>query len=383
MARNKRGPKRRAKWWTRERIILGLHRFYNDFGFCATSSEKWAEYAQFTGVDPETGKRSNLGWHNKYPSFATILSTFTSFREAWTAAGLDVDRSWEPWSPIEDWFVLESVGLLPRSEVSEILKRSVPAIKRRLYDLGDIRSYNRWGITITHAEKLLGMNAAIIRKYINYGIIPYLKGNKLYYLNPADLLKIEEVDWSKPVHPELDQLIRRAVAQRILKMAKFGTAWRDHEVYKFHKTKERFAGRIQNPRRSRFADDLPKPPNDLIAGDWVKLNKGITGMLHVEGRFGYIKALIYSPQASLRRDGTKRECWVARVEFPKIRTITGEKDDRIKWTIPLDCLVRVDKPHVEPKPLKMNPEAIRGRERWHASLKRGRDRFAEIQEELS
>jgi hypothetical protein len=123
-----------------------------------------------------------------------------------------------------------------------------------LYDLGDIRSYNRWGITLTAAEQKLHLPASVIKKYLNYGIIPYFKGHKLYYLNPADLLKIEEVDWSQPIDPELDTLIRRSLAQRISKMIKFGRDWGQHEIYRIHKTKTRFAGRIKNPRKSAFRE---------------------------------------------------------------------------------------------------------------------------------
>jgi hypothetical protein len=106
--------KRREKWWTRERMILGMKRFYADFGFTPTSMEAWIEHAQFSGVDPATGKRSNLGWHNKYPSAATVIDTFGTMRKAWTAAGFNVNRCWEEWSELEDWFILESVGIIDR-----------------------------------------------------------------------------------------------------------------------------------------------------------------------------------------------------------------------------------------------------------------------------
>ncbi len=378
-----RGAGRRSFWWTRERVIAGLQRFHADFGFCATSSEAYAKHAQYTGRDP-AGNRSNLGWHQRYPSFATILNNFATFREAWRAAGFEVDRGYEEWSEIEDWFVIESVGILHRSEVSEILGRTVPAIKRRLYDLGDIRSYNRWGTTLTHAAKLMDLSDATFRKYMHCGIIPYLKGVKLFYLNPADLLKIEEFDWSGDIHPELEQLVRRAVAQRICKMLKFGAAWRDHEVYKFHKTKERFGGRIKNPRKSVFTKDCPPPPNDIDVGDWVKTNGKVRSMqTEVGKRYGQVKTVYYSWQRVSRYDGTRRATWVAMVEFPKIRTITGEKDRRIRYAIPLDYLAKVEPPQIEPKPLSMHPEAIRGRERFDKHVRRARERFDAIQGDLS
>ncbi len=373
-----KGMRRRRVWWTRDRVILGLQRFYADFKFCPLATCEYHERVVGTGRTPD-GRPTNLGHLQKYPSFAAILKFFKTFRQAWTAAGFDVDRAWEEWTAMEDWFVLESVGILPRSEVAKILKRSAPAIKRRLYDLGDIRSYNRWGITVSHAEQLTGMSRSVICRYLDYGIIPYLRGNKLIYMNPADLLKIEEIDWSRPVNPELDSMIRAGLAQRIAKMLKFGHAWRDHEVYKFHKKAEPFTGRIKNPRTSAFAAALPEPPNDLNPGDWVTPSKPLAHMKHGAGnRIGVIKAVLYSVQNVARKDGTHRPCWVARVEFPKIRTITDEKSDRIKWTIPLDALIHAEQPVPAPKPLSMHPEAVRGRKRVKAGqLERRRQRLHE------
>lgn len=365
MLKRRRGQQGRREWWTRERVILGLQRFYEDRGYCPLSTEEYNAATAYTGRDP-AGRQSLLPHHKRYPSFYAVLKFFKTFRSAWSAAGCDVDRAFEEWTAIEDWFVLETVGIMPRSEVAEILKRSMPAIKRRLYDLGEIRSYNRWGITLTHAEKLMGLSQQVVRKYLDHGIIPYLKGNKLYYLNPADLLKVEEMDWSKPVDPELEQLIRAAVAQRVCKMLKFGPAWRDHEVYKFNKTKERFGGRVKNPRQSAFTRELPPMPNDLKTGEWVAPSKPLTSMRHPGKRVGVIKAIKFSVQRGQQRDGTYRSCWVARVEFPKIRTITNEKDTRIKWTIPLDVLVRAEPPNPEPRPLSDHPEAVKGRQRIKA-----------------
>lgn len=385
-----RGKARRREWWTRERVLLGLERFYQDFGYCPTSTEDYMRHTQYTGRDP-AGRSSRAAHHQRYPSFYGVLKFFRTFREAWAAAGhTEVDRSWEEWTAMEDWFVLESVGIMPRSEVAEVLKRSAPAIKRRLYDLGDIRSYNRWGITLTHAATLMRLSQAVCRKYLVYGIIPYLKGNKCYFLNPADLLKIEEFDWSSPdVDPELELLVRRAVIQRICKMLKFGAAWRDHEVYKFQKTKDRYHRRVKNPRRSIWHKNDPPPPNDLDIGDWVRTTGKVRSMqTEVGKRLGVIKEVYYSWQRVKRYDGTERPTWVAMVEFPKIRTITGEKDRRIKYTIPLDYLERVDAPAVDPRPLSQHPEAVKGRGRIAAGeherrLKRIRDRAAELRGELT
>lgn len=386
---NKRNtPKRRTAFWTRDRVILGLQRFYKDFGFCALSSEQYAKHAQHSGRD-ELGRRSNLGWHQRYPSFATVLKFWPTFRQAWTAAGFEVDRWDEEWLPIEDWFILESVGILHRDEVAATLKRSPAAVKRRIYDIGICKSYNRWGITLTHAAKLMGLSDAVIRKYLELGIIPYFRGIKLIYLNPADLLKIEEYNWAGTIDPELDQLVRRSVAQRICKMIKFGSAWRDHEVYKIHKIRDRYQGRMRNARTSVLTKHLPDPPNDIDVGDWVKTTGKVRSMqTEVGNRIGRVKNVYYSWQRVGRIDGTRRASWVAMVEFPKIRTITGEKDRRIRYSIPLDYLEKTDEPLPEPKPLSSHPDAVKGRQRNKAGeydrrKKRIRERVADMAGELT
>lgn len=375
---------RRNAFWTRERVIQGLKNFYADFGFCPTDDGQFNDHRSFTGRAPD-GRVSLAAWHQRYPSTYGINKFFKSMREAWEAAGFDMNRAFMEWSTTEDWFVLESVGILPREEVSKLLKRSVPAIKRRLYDLGDIRSYNRWGVTLTCAEKMLGLGISVIRKYLDLGIIPYFKGHKLYYLNPADLLKVQEVDWTKPVAPELDKLIRNAIAQRISKMAAHGADWRKYELYQFHKTKERYTGRIRNPRQSAFSKLYPPAPNGIAAGDWVQITRKMAHFASdvSANRKGIVKALLYSPQQVKRLDGVKRACWIARVEFPKMRKIRGEASRRVKYSIPLDCLVKVDPPEIPPPAVKQTPEAVRARKRFAAYTARGRERFQEIRRELS
>lgn len=353
---------RRRTYWTRERVIEGMKIFYRDFGFCPTDQGKWAKHQQHTGRDPN-GNPSNRGWHQKYPSYASIFNFFASMRDAWRAAGFEVDHGFEEWSAIEDWFIIESAGILPRTEVAEILKRSVVAIKRRLYDLGRITCNNRWGVSVSRAANLVGVSESTLRKYLDRGIIPYFHGNRCIYINPADMPKIEEIDWASPdIDPKLDDLIRRSIAQRIAKILKFGASWRDHEIYKVQK-KPGVGERYKSVRVPSLIKDPPPPvPNDLKKGDWCRVNR--VTVVGVAGRIGLIKAVHYSPQLGQRRDNTYRKCWIARVEFPRLRRSEHHNEDRIHYSFPLDCLDRADKPEIEVKPLSMNPEAIRGRQRF-------------------
>ncbi|MCI0524316.1 MAG: hypothetical protein L0Y75_03550 [Acidobacteria bacterium] len=119
----------RKQWWTWERVLEGLRRFYRDFGFAPTATAEYQTRQQFTG-------KSNTGVGNPYPSSYGVLKYFSTFREAWTAAGIETDRAWEAWTPEEDWFLAEGAGVFSRKELAEALGRSPNAVHRRLYDLG-------------------------------------------------------------------------------------------------------------------------------------------------------------------------------------------------------------------------------------------------------
>lgn len=351
-------PRRRSRWWTRERIIIGMKRFYDDFGFCAISSEKWAEYAQFSATG-QSGAVSNLGWENRYPSFSTILANFPTLRHAWRAAGFEVDSGHLEWSPIEDWFIIESVGILSREEISRTIGRTDAAIKRRLYDLGRITAHTRWGFTITGAAHAVGIAEHILRRYLDHGAIPYFRGHYLIYINPADLTRIPEIDWDK-VPPEVQSHVRRCLVQRAIKILKYGSEWRQYEIYKFLRKEGIFTRRIRNRTPVSIDAEVPPPPNDLAVGDWIRTTS--TNALDIAGRVGVVRAVHYSPIVCARRDGSYRSCWVARIDFPRLRHSAVSNDTRIRYTLPLDVLERTEVPVIE-RPLSQHPEAVRGRKR--------------------
>ena len=371
---------RGLQYWTRDEVIAGLKRFYADFGCCPV----YAEYTEKISFSPKHDKRGNLsptGAYGKYPGFLSIRKFFGSMREAWTAAGFEVNKHWEEWTPLEDWFAVESCGILPRAEVAEILKRTVPAVKRRLYDLGRITANTRWGMSISRAEKLLEVSSATLRKYINHGALPVFRGNKVIYVNPADLLVIEEFDWRRSdINAELEREVRRALIHRLTKILTFRENRRDHEIYKAE-TPTVYRGRIKNRRVSALTKGTPPAPNSIKAGDWVKVverHKQIA-----ENRIGIVKSIGYSQQKVRRKDGTRRACWTAIVEFPKLKRLNGAEARRIRYGIPLDLLIESAEPEIEKTPLKQTPEAIRGRKRFAEHLMRAGKRFEEIKPALS
>lgn len=377
---SRRGKAQRVAYWTRERVILGLRRFYEDFGYMPTSTNEYQSRRRFTGRTRD-GKLSLQAWHQKYPSIYGVAKYFKTLREAWTAAGFNIDKGNEEWSPMEDWFIVETCGILPREEVANYIRRSVPAVRRRLYDLGRITAHTRWGLTLSRAAHEIGIAEYILRRYLEHGTIPYFRGHFLIYLNPADLLKIVEIDWSKP-SPAFRETVRRALIQRALKILKFGPDWRRHEIYTFQKKEGLFTKRITGPRNpSLISHPPPPPPNDLAVGDWVRMSEH--NDLGVAGRIGVIRAIHYSPHNHPRRDGSKRKCWVARVEFPRLRRSKVGNDQRINYSVPLDQFERAERPTIEPKPLSMHPEAVRGRRRFKHDTPRAGARLQKIASQIS
>lgn len=217
----------RERWWTRARVLEGLKRFYRDFGFAPTSIAAYQERQQFTGA-------SNTGVGNPYPSSYGVLKYFQSFRQAWAAVGLKTDRAWETWSPEEDWFLTEGAGIFSRQELAEALDRSPNAVHRRLYDLG-IHSYQARGWTFHRVMQVTGLPGHIIRKYADCGELPYLRGSKCLYVDPADLLVIEEIDWGRPPE-ELAAAVRRSLMARAVNILS-GRDWRAGQPYQPHPTR--------------------------------------------------------------------------------------------------------------------------------------------------
>jgi hypothetical protein len=375
---------RKTVWWTRERVIEGLKRFYQDFGYASTATQDYQERAQFSGVIRD-GRSSNKGWEQKYPSSYAVLKHFSTLREAWAAAGIHTDRHWEPWTAEEDWFILESCGILPRKEVAAYLDRSEPAVKRRIYDLGGgttargknpLKSHTRWGITVHAAQTALGLGGNVVDKYITHGTLPMFRGNRCIYLNPADLLVIREVDWTREdlLPADLVAWIRLALVQRICKLLK-GENYRFTEIYKFLPPK------VKKPReKGTFrAADVPPRPNDLNAGENVVLLAPYPALPQVSaGRIGIIKQIYYSWQNAKRRgqSGERRgACWMARVEFPKRRAGKNTAETRIYYTLPLEVLSRSAEPLPASKKPKtvVNPRYERNQERYRSRAAKRRE----------
>src|SRR5436190_7559063 len=116
-------PTTRKRWWTRERMIEAGALYYRRNKCAPTNEGWWQAETQFTA---STGDgRSNHGSNRPYPSTGALKNCWKGMRDYWIDVAraypklkIHLDRGDAPWSELEQWFITETVGLIPRSEVA-------------------------------------------------------------------------------------------------------------------------------------------------------------------------------------------------------------------------------------------------------------------------
>ena len=321
-------PERRT-WWTRERVLAALGRFHREFGVAPLSSEEYQKLQTTTGS-------GNSGPARPYPSCNSVLRRFRSFREAWEAAGVHVDRGHEPWSELEDWYLREGAGILTRKELAADLRRTENSVHRRLYDRG-IHSYRNHGWTLHRVERVAQIPRHLLDKYLVRGDLPSLRGSKAIYVDPADLLAVEEIDWEHPPE-ELERDVRRSLAQRMAAVLS-GRDWREGRIYRAERV-------LKTDRRYRWSAVTPSPrPTHLDFGDTVRVVRDVPDRPGVLGREGVVRLVYWSRQRPRPRDArspareTPEPGWFARVEFPKIKA-HGNDRPRVIYSLRVEALAR-------------------------------------------
>lgn len=350
---------RNRHFWTRERMIEAGADFFREHEAAPTNHQWWHEATK--------GRRAEglPGVVNKYPSYATFIHVggwkgmrdfWVDVRHAHPELNIQTDMTDMPWRSVEDWWVVESVGILPRDEVARLMDesgfgRTEAAIKRRLYDLG-VNSYNRWGWTINHAERVLGVSGALIRKYMAHGLLPYYRSHKCIYVDPADLLVVKEYNWAKKRHPkELDQAVRKSLIQRAC-FALLRYDWRRYSYHRARSVEEFVVGSVK-PRKERVPTPPTGPkPKHVKTGDWVV----ITGQWRFKTpggreRKGEVKSVYWSPHRTqpTQKSPARPPCWMARVELPKLKAHGRPQYPRVVYHVPVSHLERVRKPRVQQK----------------------------------
>ncbi len=198
-----RASYRRQSWWTRERVLVGLRRFYREQGCTPTATH---EYHLVAGTQLR-------GHARRYPSFNAVLRYWPTFRQAWEAAGLQCDRTREDWSEIEDWYLREARGLISREEIARDLRRTSNAVHRRLYDLG-LESRHAHGWTRSQIARAAGIDDYHIRRAVESGALPCIRGTQSWYMDPGDLVVVPAIRWES-VTPDLQEATRHSLLGRL------------------------------------------------------------------------------------------------------------------------------------------------------------------------
>lgn len=350
----------RNVYWTRERCVAAGAAFYREKGIAPTNEDWWLEQTQFTAATPDGLAKGRWGLR-PYPSNMTLKRYWRGMRAFWEDVrarhpdlDIRIDAGDLPWSPAEEWFIVESVGILPRSEVAELLGRTEPAIKRRLYELG-VNSYNRWGWTVQHLARVTGVSQATIMRYVDAGRLPVFRGHKCIYVEPADFLVIEEYNWAKKRHPkELREAVMGSLVQRLCHvLLRF-----DYRRYSYHRPevgKVRYAGRIK--QRRKVNTPAQPPPSHIKVGDWVRITGEPAKYYGHSWRVGRVKSICWSPcrRRRTQKSPERPPCWVATVEFAKRREPGLPEMKRLRVNVDASGVGRVRKPYERKKPLKPRP----------------------------
>jgi HNH endonuclease len=195
-------------WWTRERVLDGLRRFYQATGQAPVASPAYRHLARARARSPR---------RRRYPSAYAILRHFPTLRAAWEVAGVQLGhRRYAPWTATDEWYVREALGLLPTATIAADLGRGEAAVRSRARKLGR-RVTDAWGWPLLRVVRATGLTEHVLRAYVARGELPVLKGAKQVYIDPADLVVVTEIDWARPP-AVLEAAVLGALRGRLLRL---------------------------------------------------------------------------------------------------------------------------------------------------------------------
>ncbi len=169
----------RRVWWTRERVLAGLRRFYREHHAAPTNCDEWAALTMSHTLPPR----------RPYPCHATIFRYFPTLRQAWAAAGIRTDRQHEDFTPEEHWYLREAAGLVSRKEMARDLRRTPQAVKTYLHQYG-LHSYQMQGWSLTHAAEQTGISVYWLRRFIAAGQLTAVQGSKCIFVRPEEVRRM-------------------------------------------------------------------------------------------------------------------------------------------------------------------------------------------------
>jgi hypothetical protein len=285
-------------WWTRERVLGGLRRFHEHTGKAPVTSLLWDQLTS-------DRDRRRQAWRRPFPSSYAVLRYFPSFRAAWDATAVQLpDRRQASWTSTEDWYVSEAMGVLPTVAIAADLARSKTAVYARIRHLKR-RITDAWGWPLQRVVQVTGLSEHSLRAYIRRGELPVFKGAKCVYIDPADLLVVDEINWAQP-HPHLEVAVMRSLRGRLVQILA-GRDWRQLRPHRLCPARTDIpCNPLQRARRS------PRP-TCIAPGVQVRVSGPTPAMPQRVGRIGTVERVYWS--ASSRQDRPAQ--WRAKVVFAR------------------------------------------------------------------
>jgi hypothetical protein len=310
-------------WWTRERVLHGLRRFYDQTGNAPVTSILWDQVAS-------NRHRRRQSWRRCFPSSYGVLRYFPSFRAAWEAAGVQLtNRRQAPWTSTEDWYVIEAIGVLPTATIALDLGRSESAIYRRIHHLHR-RITDAKGWPLQRVVRVTGVSEHSLRGYIRRGELAVFKGAKCVYIDPGDLPVVDEIDWTQP-RPDLESAVLSSLRGRLVQVL----AARDSR-----RTRADRAALASNRASYERVQHTPRPPCPcwITPGVRVSVSAPTPAMPQPTVRIGVVERVYWS--ASYHQNGPAQ--WRAKVVFPRAyRKALGET---VAYCLPASALQPVELP---------------------------------------
>lgn len=322
--RGRRPITRDSTYWTKARVIAGLKLFFKYNQFTPTSFHHYHSLTRYTGMTHE----------RDFPSAYGIFRWFETMRQAWEAAGITVDRSHEPYTELEDWYLYEAAGILSRAQIAADLRRTEGSVKRRWYDLG-IDARTRWGWAIHRIAEHTQIPAHLFDGYMYRGDLPYFRGNRFIYIDPGDLPDIDIIDWRR-VTKDLKNAVRQSLMQRAVLILE-GKDWRLYRPQQPHPQKK--TDRVYHWKKYEPA---PPMPFKLKRGDIVEVTDVDPVRKVRKGRRGVVHLVLRT-----RGDKRRQAGWYARVEFKKDKA-RRSTEKRVIYGLPMTTLKKVRRRHGDP-----------------------------------
>jgi hypothetical protein len=254
-----------------------------------------------------------------------VLSHFPSFRAAWAAAGIRLPHArWAPWTKPEEEYLVRTLGVLPTAEIAATLGRGEGAIYKRARRLG-LHVGEAHGWPLQRVARRAGLSGSVLRGYVDRGELPVFKGAKHVYVDPGDLVVVEELDWQQ-VPADLERAALRSLRWRLVQVL----AGRDWRAMRPHRPCPAQPTARCGPRRPG-----PRPPRPAAigVGTWVRVAGPVPGLPQCANRVGRVQRVFWSTHP--RQHGPAPQ-WRAMVVFSKEHRRRPGSD--IVYSVPVAAL---------------------------------------------